>query len=76
MPKQPDPAALAARLPARLRALREAAGWSQAELAQAAGVSQQAVNTYERGERCPSWEAALRLAAALGVPVGALAEAP
>lgn len=57
--------------PARLRSLREAAGLSAPQLAEKAGVSRQAVNYYEAGERAPTWDAVQALAAALGVPTDA-----
>lgn len=57
----------------RLRALREAAGLSVAELATAAGLTRQAVSKLERGHREPALETARRLAAALGVTIDELA---
>lgn len=72
-----------------LKAARQAAGMSQAELAQAAGVSRQAVGAVESGAHRPSVDAALALAAALGrtvedvfgaaasdVPVAVIGELP
>lgn len=53
----------------RLRELREAHGSTQAALAEAAGMVPNALARLERGERQPSWDAVLRLAAALGVGV-------
>lgn len=55
----------------RLTALRERAGLTQAALADRAGLSRQAIGKLERGEREPTLETAVRLAAALGVPVTA-----
>jgi transcriptional regulator with XRE-family HTH domain len=55
------------RFGARLRALREAAGLTQAQLAEKAGLHAQGVVKLERGERKPAWETVLALADALGV---------
>lgn len=53
----------------RLRALREAGGWSQEELAQRAGVSTDAVSSLERGTRSHPYPATVRaLAEALELP--------
>ena len=57
------------RLSNRLRALREARGLTQAQLASAIGVSRKTVNTVENGVFVPSTIIALKLAAALGEPV-------
>jgi transcriptional regulator with XRE-family HTH domain len=54
----------------RLRALREGAGLTQAELADAAGMVPNSLARLERGVSQPSWETVVRLAAALGVEVG------
>lgn len=51
----------------RLRVLREAAGLTQAQLAEGAGLHPQAVVKLERGEREPAWATVLALAEALGV---------
>lgn len=56
----------------RLREAREAAGWTQAELAERIGVSRKTVNTVENGVFIPSTVVALKLAGALGCPVEAL----
>ena len=53
----------------RLREAREAAGWTQAELAERIGVSRKTVNTVENGVFVPSTVVALKLARALGCPV-------
>jgi DNA-binding XRE family transcriptional regulator len=67
----------------RLKALREKAGLTQAQLAQKAGLSPQAIAALEQGTRGPTWETVRRLAMALGVseqefkvrlPEGAVAE--
>lgn len=55
-----------------LREAREAKGWTQAQLAEAIGVSRKTVNTVENGVFVPSTLIALKLAAALGEPVEAL----
>lgn len=52
-----------------LRELREARGWTQAQLAEASGVPQQVISAYERGAK--DWkhmplERAIALADALG----------
>lgn len=51
---------------ARLKALREAKGLSQAELAAAAGLALGGVTKLEQGHREPSWATALALSEALG----------
>ena len=56
----------------RVREAREAAGWTQAELAGRIGVSRKTVNTVENGVFVPSTVVALKLAAALGSTVEAL----
>jgi transcriptional regulator with XRE-family HTH domain len=52
----------------RLRQLREAAGLSQAQLAEKAGMHRFSVAKIERGERVPGWDTVLALGKALGVP--------
>jgi transcriptional regulator with XRE-family HTH domain len=59
---------------ARLRAVRQARGWTQVALAERLGVSAAAVSRWESQGRAPSWVAWERLAAALGVELDALAE--
>jgi DNA-binding XRE family transcriptional regulator len=56
----------------RLRRARRDAGWTQGELASRAGVSRQLVGAVEAGRHLPRVDAALALASALGVEVGAL----
>lgn len=56
----------------RIRVLREAKGWSQAELAALIGASQDAVSNWETGVRAPVLASVFRLAEALGVDPGAL----
>jgi len=51
---------------ARLRAIREEEGLTQAELAARAGMHKQIISELERGTRQPVWETACRLAKALG----------
>jgi putative transcriptional regulator len=58
-----------ARLGSRLKAVRQAAGLTQAELAEKAGVSRKTVNTVENGVFIPSTILALSLARALDVTV-------
>lgn len=59
--------------PARLAALRAAAGLTGPELAARAGLSRQAVRQYENGNRRPTFDAVLKLAAALGTDCRAFA---
>lgn len=60
---------------ARLRALREAKGWSQPDLAKASGVDQSVVSRIESGKsKNPRADSARLLAVALGVAVEALQE--
>ena len=55
-----------------VRRFREERGWTQAQLAEAMGVSRKTVNTVENGVFFPSVVVALKFAAALGQPVEAL----
>jgi transcriptional regulator with XRE-family HTH domain len=55
----------------RLKALREQRSWSQAHLAEAAGVNVRTVQRIESGEPC-SYETTLALAAALDIDVSQL----
>lgn len=59
-----------------LREAREGAGLTQAELAARAGVSRQLVGAVEVGRHLPRVDAALALAAVLGVDVESLFAAP
>jgi len=61
---------------ARLRHLREAAGLSQSELADLAGVHRVALARYEADRVEPLFSAVLRIADALGVSVAELAYTP
>lgn len=53
----------------RVRAVRESRGWSQAQLAEACGLSRQALSAIEAGRYVPNTAVALRLAQALGCAV-------
>jgi putative transcriptional regulator len=55
-----------------LRVTRTARGWTQAELADAVGVSRKTINTVENNIFVPSTTLALKLARALDQPVEAL----
>jgi DNA-binding XRE family transcriptional regulator len=57
-----------------LRRLREQSGRTATELAQAAGISRQALNMLESGQRQPSLETARKLMAALGKSLAELDE--
>jgi transcriptional regulator with XRE-family HTH domain len=52
---------------ARLRELREAAGLTQKELAEAAGASLRGVAQWEQGVREPAWSSVVMLCDALDV---------
>ena len=56
----------------RVRELRAARGWSQAELGLRAGVSRQAINAIENGHFDPSLPLAMRLGRLFGLPVEAI----
>ncbi|MFC5344157.1 helix-turn-helix transcriptional regulator [Brevundimonas staleyi] len=60
------------RLGSRLKEVRTAAGLTQAELAERAGVSRKTINTVENGVFIPSTLLALSLAKALGTTVEGL----
>jgi transcriptional regulator with XRE-family HTH domain len=51
----------------RLKELREAAGLSQGNLADKAGINRQDISKYECGRRLPTWPAVQAIAVALGV---------
>ena len=59
-----------------LRAMREARGATQAELAEALGVSRQTVISIEQGRYAPSLELALRLARHFGTSVEEMFQLP
>jgi transcriptional regulator with XRE-family HTH domain len=52
---------------ARLRTLRERAGYTQAELAVAVGIYPHEVSNYERGKTEPSFSVLVRIAEALSL---------
>lgn len=53
----------------RIAELRQARGWSQADLAQRLDVSRQTVNALERGRYDPSLPLAFRLAGLFALPI-------
>ena len=53
----------------RLKAAREAKGWSQGELARRLGVSRQTINAVETDKYDPSLPLALRMAKLFGIAV-------
>jgi transcriptional regulator with XRE-family HTH domain len=57
----------------RLQELRHGAGMSQSELADAAGVPVASLKNWEQGRRLPGLDAAVRLAAAMGISLDHLA---
>ena len=61
--------ALGEELANRLRAEREAKGWTQADLAERVGVSRKTINTIENGIFTPSTVIALKLARAFKLKV-------
>ena len=56
----------------RIRGLRERLGLTQEDFAQRSGISVSFASLLERGERSPSYETLLQVAAALDVPLGEL----
>lgn len=56
----------------RVKPWREAAGWSQGELARRLGVSRQTINAVETDKYDPSLPLALRMAKLFAVPIDAL----
>jgi putative transcriptional regulator len=52
----------------RVKDLRTARGWTQDQLAQAAGVSRQSINSIERDRYVPSLQLALTFAKIFGCP--------
>ena len=58
----------------RVRSLRQSRKWTQAELAEYAGLSPSYLAEVERGGRNPSMETILNLAAALDVSAGYLVD--
>lgn len=62
----------AARIGATIRALRDALGWKQTELAKAVGKSHAYLNNIEHGRRRAPTALCRDIAEQLGVPVGAI----
>lgn len=60
----------------RLKALRAARGWTQADLGERLGVSRQAIIALESDKHDPSLDLAYRIAALFGEPVEAIFENP
>jgi transcriptional regulator with XRE-family HTH domain len=60
----------------RLRKMREAAGWSQKQLADKAGLTQRAISSWETGEKEPGWLSVLALAKTFSVDCTAFEEEP
>lgn len=73
-PRQPPPPRPASG--ARLLALRQAAGLTQAELAHRIGERQTNVSFWERSDAPPRSDVLPKLAAALGAPIAALLGQP
>ncbi len=65
-------ATLAHSVAAQVRALREGRGWTQEQLAEAAGLSRDAISRIERGDREPKLVTLEAIAAAVGVDVARL----
>ncbi len=59
-------------LPLQIRALRQAGGWTQVQLAQRTGIAQPNLAAFESGTRRPSVGTLGRLSQGLGVDVGRL----
>jgi len=62
------------RLAVNVRALREAKGWSQAELSERSKVPQSSIHYIEAGSRRPRIDTLQSLATALGVTVPGFSE--
>src|SRR5580658_3506270 len=71
-----DPKAFAAVVGEAVRRARQSRGWTQAQLAEAAGFSSNYIARLERGELGPSLFVANQLCSALGIPVSTLTRAP
>ena len=56
----------------RVRELREAAGWSQAQLGERLDVSRQTINAIETGKYDPSLPLAFQIARLFGEPIEAI----
>lgn len=74
MPRTKKTATFAARLGHRIRTQCESRDWSIRQLAIAAGIPQQSLDGYVRGENQPSAEKLKKIAIALGVSVDVLLE--
>jgi transcriptional regulator with XRE-family HTH domain len=75
-PPDDDLGALAAKIGAAVRELRDARRWSLGELARASGLSKTILAKIERGDGNPSVETLWRVSRALGVPLGTLLSPP
>ena len=64
------------RIRQRVRELRRGGGWTIAELAEAAGISVDALNRIESGERVPTLNTVVLLSVALGTTVAELLDEP
>jgi transcriptional regulator with XRE-family HTH domain len=62
------------RLGLKLQELRKARGWSQEEFADRANLHRTYISAVERGVRNPTITVVEKLATALGVSIGALAD--
>jgi DNA-binding XRE family transcriptional regulator len=60
----------------RLRELREAAGWTQEQLAERVGVKREAIARWEAGKREPGWSNVLALCEALACSCEAFTRPP
>ena len=60
----------------RVRELRSARAWSQAELGERLAVSRQAINAIENGKHDPSLSLAFRIAQLFDQPLEAIFEQP
>jgi transcriptional regulator with XRE-family HTH domain len=67
-----DPKAFAATVGEAVRRARQSVGWTQAQLAEAAGFSPNYIARLERGELGPSFFVAHQLCEALGMDVDGL----
>jgi transcriptional regulator with XRE-family HTH domain len=70
MPKELPPFSI------KLKELRQAAGLSQAQLAEMAGLHPMALAKLEQGQRGPAWDTVLAIAKALNVTCEAFNQAP
>jgi len=71
-PRAEDPKSFASDVGEAVRAARQSRGWTQARLAEIAGLSPNYVARLERGELGPSLFVANQLCEALGIEVDAL----